>query len=152
MCWVHTQAAGHHNHQYCVLSQSDVSWWLKWTKYNDSHNVTFVLMNNVTIETKKECSPPERCVGSVHEPFCRILFLICNVNPVSLKDQATSSDYFLSSYRSVVSPSFLDTVTVPIWFVKTSNTLRSYKLSVFCLKHHVEASHMLTAAKCGNAR
>jgi len=152
MCWVHTQAAGHHNHQYCVLGQSDVSWWLKWTKYDDSHNVTFVLMNNVTIETKKECSPPERCVGSVHEPFRRILFLVYNVNPVSLKDQATSPDYFLSSYRSVVSPSFLDTVRVPIWFVKASNTLRSYKLSVFCLKHHVEASHMLTAAKCGNAR
>jgi hypothetical protein len=43
-------------------------------KYDDSHNVTFVLMNNVTTETKKECSPPERCIGSVHEPCRRILF------------------------------------------------------------------------------
>jgi len=44
-------------------------------KYNDSHDVTFVLMNNVTVETKKERSPLEHCVGSVHEPCRRILFL-----------------------------------------------------------------------------
>jgi len=43
-------------------------------KHNDSRDVTFVLMNIVTVENKKECSPPEHYVGSVHEPCRRISF------------------------------------------------------------------------------
>jgi hypothetical protein len=76
--------------------------------------------------------------------------LVYNTNPVSLKEQATPPNYFLSFYCCVVV--ILNTGRVVMWFVKASNTLRFYKLSVFCLKHCFEASHMLTAAKCGNVR
>lgn len=71
--WVHTQAVGHHNHQYCILIHVWHVMVVEEDKYNDSHDVTFVLMNNVTVETKKECSPLEHCIGSVHEPCHRIL-------------------------------------------------------------------------------
>jgi len=55
---------------------SDMSWWLKWTHTMTVTILAFVLMNNITVETKKECSPPERCIGSVQEPCHWILISV----------------------------------------------------------------------------
>lgn len=45
---------------------SNMSWWLKWTNTMTVTMLTFVLINNITVETRKKCSPPEHCIGSVH--------------------------------------------------------------------------------------
>lgn len=68
MCWVCTQVAGHHDHQYCILAHVSHFLVVEVDKYVDSHDVTFVLTNDVMVETKKECSPLERCISTVHEP------------------------------------------------------------------------------------
>jgi hypothetical protein len=151
MCWVRTQGAGHHDHQYCILSQSDMSWWLKWTNTTTVAMLLLYWWIMLQLKPRRNAHRLSIALDLCMSPVAASCF-VYNINPVPLKDQATSPNYFLSSYRSVVSPSFLDTVRLLIWFIKASNTLRSYKLSVFCLKHHVEAGHMLTAAKCGNVR